>query len=167
MKRFSEEQVIGILREGEVDGTVIRPSTLVLVVPCQNNASWKGLLITKIAVEVDEYAAFIPSSARGLASPSSAGTRLLSTLSTGKRFMGQTVPVVLVEGVASTSQGISAGFLCWQIVIGQSNEKRVLKVIDLLLKKKLVHIFRPVPPPFPACPLRRINILPVRCTSVQ
>jgi hypothetical protein len=104
--------------------------------PCENNTSWKGLLITGIAVEVDESTAFNP---EVHSAPRGALVRQDSTLaiaSTGERFMGQMLSVILVEDLIPTSRGTTAGFLRWQIVIGQGNEKRVLKVIDLLLKKE-------------------------------
>lgn len=91
--------------------------------------NWKGILIPKVHVEVDEASVFDPEDL----SPHSGTVVRVSThlvvLAKAERSFGRHSRIMLETDLPPTHD-FRAGFSRWQIVIGDGRQRRILRQID-------------------------------------
>lgn len=90
--------------------------------PTTDSHSWKGLIVPKVRIEVDEASLFDPDYG-SLGAVIRQETVLVIRAKTENSF-GQTTPVTLHSGLPACE--LKAGFSQWQVVIGEGLDKRVL-----------------------------------------
>jgi hypothetical protein len=101
---------------------------------CTNNGHWKGLLIPNVTLELDETSVV---DSNKFDVPLGALVRKGAQLSVSAKQDGgfPTASMVpLIVGLTPSGDGMEASFSRWQIVLGESTAKRVLKVIDVAAK---------------------------------
>jgi len=97
---------------------------------CENNTSWKGILIPNVTIELDEKTTF---DAVGWSPPLGMlvrreGGLFISTKAEGTFRRDTSVPIL--TGLPAGQAKMAAGFKKWQIVIGEGLSKRVLMGFD-------------------------------------
>ncbi|MCP9625847.1 hypothetical protein NML43_01965 [Rhodopseudomonas palustris] len=99
--------------------------------PSAGNASWKGVIIPEIKIEVDETAMF---DAENWNLPPGAMVRRgaeLVMVARDDRGFSRAIQCPIVTGLPRCRDNFAAGFARWQVVIGRGQERRILKVIDI------------------------------------
>lgn len=96
---------------------------------CGTADGWKGLLIPDVQIEIEESSAF---DAQREYAPYGALVRTANNLSLAARLQDEyriyrqhLVP--LVTGLATCRGELSAGFRQWRIILGEGENKRILK----------------------------------------
>lgn len=101
-----------------------------------DNTYWGGLLIHGVRIEVDETSVFNP---EGWSPPLGAVLRkdkiLCVVTKSDDRFKRQR-QVVLADGLGQVEPREAAGFMRWQVVLGQRADKRVLHRVDVSSAKR-------------------------------
>jgi hypothetical protein len=97
---------------------------------CDNNKSWKGMLVPNIAIELDEKATF---DSVGWSPPLGMLVRRIDGLFISAKLEGTFVRSTLVPiltGLLPSQPNLEVGFKKWQIVIGEGLAKRTLMTFD-------------------------------------
>jgi hypothetical protein len=96
---------------------------------CTNAKNWRGLLIENVYIEADETSLFDSDfNEAPFGSLIRSDTRLSIRTKEQKVFFERSL-VVLETGLAPTSD-LSVGFSRWRIMIGEGQDKRVLREIN-------------------------------------
>jgi hypothetical protein len=93
---------------------------------CENNSSYKGILVPNIAVELNEKVAL---DAIGWGTPLGTLVRREESLLISTRLEGslpQNTLVPIITGLPASQPNMAAGFTKWRIVIGDGPSKRIL-----------------------------------------
>ena len=98
-------------------------------VEAKDGARWSGLIVPNVRVLIDETSLFDPGQTQTLGAIVRTETSL-SILAQKENRFGRTSPVTLEANLPSTND-MSAGFLRWQVVIGDGTGTRVLHEVDL------------------------------------
>ncbi len=98
-------------------------------VGCTNAMEWRGLVIPNVVIEVDERSLFDPQFG-----PTTVGAiiRIETRLGILARAEPSRVGTLMVdlEADLAPTHDMSAGFTKWRIVIGEGQDKRVLREVD-------------------------------------
>lgn len=102
---------------------------------CASNTVWAGLMIPRVRIEVDEASVFVPQR-RG--EPLGALVRHGTTLSIVSKgdWSSPHRHVIVVSGLQPAEADQEAGFLRWQVVLGEGSEKRVLHKMDVSVERR-------------------------------
>ena len=91
----------------------------------------KGIVISQIAVELDETSAYDPDSGnRALGSLIRTQDRLEIVVRSARERVGQTMSLTMMADLPACETSARAGFTRWRIVLGEGQEKRELVLID-------------------------------------
>jgi hypothetical protein len=116
-------------RGQEVVGLFVGPENSFRSIRCAGTASWVGLIVSNVRVEVDPTSMFDPSYDDA---PSGAlvrrDTRLVAQAA--RDSMSGPLVVTLADELEDAG-GQEAGFRHWQIVVGEGLDKQVLHTVDI------------------------------------
>jgi hypothetical protein len=97
---------------------------------CENNTSWKGILVTNVAIELDEKATF---DVVGWMPPLGMLVRRENGIFISVRPDGaipRNTLIPIAGGLPTSEASMAVGFKKWQIVIGEGLSKRTLMSFD-------------------------------------
>lgn len=120
-----ESVVLVVSGEGTKTAVVLDADSQFTSFDCADNTAWAGLMIPRVRIELDEASVFLPHR-RG--EPLGAMIRWGATLTIVCKgdWASQRSHVVVADGLLPAEQDQQAGFLRWQVVLGEGAEKRVL-----------------------------------------
>lgn len=99
-----------------------------MLIECAGTTAWKGILVPNVGIEIDETSLCEAESVRP---PAGALLRVDTRLVVGTRGERSIrSPSVVLERNLAPTHDLNAGFLRWRIVIGDGQDKRVLREID-------------------------------------
>ena len=104
---------------------------------CENNTSWRGILVPNIAIELDENST---SAVAGWSPPLGMMVRREDGLFISARFDGRlsrNALVPILTGLPRGAAQMAVGFKKWQIVIGEGQFRRTLISLDTEQANKL------------------------------
>lgn len=106
--------------------------TLHHVAACREEASWGGVLIPSVEIEIDPTSVYID----GSYPPLGALVRLGTCLSVQTRFLGRnpgfgSAAFQLLDNLPLCEGSERASFTRWSIVLGEGQAKRVLHQVDV------------------------------------
>lgn len=129
-----ESTVLVVPGEGAKTAVVLDTSSQFASFECVDNTAWAGLLIPRVRIELDETSVFLT---QRHGEPLGAMVRRGSTLTLVSKgdWASQRRHVVVAAGLAPVEQDQQTGFLCWQVVLGQGAEKRVLHNMDVSVER--------------------------------
>lgn len=128
LPRNEHEQVFLVGQsEGSPAAVCLSPKYQFESFPSTDNQSWKGIIIPKVRIEVDEESVFDADAGAPLGTVIRTGEHLVLR-SRGENSVGRRRNVLLHGGLGSGSE-YSAGFFKWQIVVGEGMGKRVLHTV--------------------------------------
>jgi len=91
----------------------------------------KGIVISQIAIELDETSAYDPDSGnRALGSLIRTQDRLEIVVRSARERVGQTMCLPIITELPGCETGARAAFTRWRIVLGEGQEKRELLLVD-------------------------------------
>jgi hypothetical protein len=104
---------------------------------CENNKSWKGLIVPNVRLEVDEASLFNPEDGGGpLGALIRAEDRLHIVARPDDGFLRRRgLDVCLIADLPAGEKGVAAGFGRWCVVLGEGQMKREIRVIDVMPRK--------------------------------
>jgi hypothetical protein len=93
----------------------------------------KGIVISQIAIELDETSAYDPDSGnRALGSLIRTQERLEIIVRSARERVGQTMSLPIITELPGCEAGARAAFTRWRIVLGEGQEKRELVLVDCM-----------------------------------
>mgnify|MGYP003579065037 CR=1 FL=1 len=112
------DQRYGIVLDGDLPGQAY---------PVSDDEAWRGILVPRVIIEVDEKSAFDPSAALEAGALIREGTVLaLVAVSGPYPHIARPLKITLNKELPQCEERESVGFRAWRIVIGEGQDKREL-----------------------------------------
>lgn len=131
LPRSDYERTILVIPEGEGIRAVILDDGQFSSFECTGNDHFAGMLVNDIRFEIDEAHLFDARSFPVLGSLVRVGTELKICATPDGRFVGRHVRYTVLDGLPPCSDNENVGFPRWQIVVGESRNKQVLRSIEV------------------------------------
>jgi hypothetical protein len=114
---------------GRHDESFLEGESAFLSFDCTGDASWRGLLVPNVDIELDATSVFDPGESQEILGSAVRKGNTLSIVTKQEKYVFGPRRMVIIGNLPEADGGLAAAFKTWSIKIGEANNRRTLKTI--------------------------------------